>query len=100
MYYKDIKYNYQMKWREPMMNVRVYLHVPFDDKEQAKELGCHFDWDRKKWYCIDSDYGKSNVSQCIEIWDEPEPYKIINGIEYPLSEIPKMERGYTSFDKM
>ena len=25
---------------EPQMNVRVYLYIPFSDKEYAKELGC------------------------------------------------------------
>jgi len=78
---------------EPPMNVRVYLYVPFDDKDYAKELGCRWDSKLKKWYCIDSDYGKSNVSMCIQIWNTPEPYKIINGQIILLSKITK--RGFT-----
>jgi hypothetical protein len=80
---------------EPPMNVRVYLSIPFIDKDEAKELGCRWDTTRKKWYCIDSDYGKSNISKCIQIWDNPEPYKIINGNVILLSDIPDIKRGFT-----
>ena len=85
-----------MNNREPQMNVRVYLSIPFADKDDAKELGCRWDASRKKWYCIDSDYGKSNVSECIQIWDNPEPYKIIDGNVVLLSEIPDINRGFTT----
>ena len=37
-------------YREPQMNVRIYLSVPFNDKNKAKDLGCRWDPDRKKWY--------------------------------------------------
>lgn len=80
---------------EPPMNVRVYLYIPFRDKDEAKEFGCRWDMSRKKWYCIDSDYGKSNVSKCIQIWDNPEPYKLINGNVVLLSNIPDRNRGFT-----
>lgn len=50
-----------MEYREPQMNVRVYLSVPYNEKDDAKELGCRWDPGRKKRYCIDSDYGKSNL---------------------------------------
>lgn len=83
-------------YREPQMNVRVYLNIPFKDKDNAKDLGCKWDVDRKKWYCIDSDYGKSNMSKCIQIWDNPEPYKIINGTKILLSNISTHNRGYTN----
>lgn len=86
-----------MSNREPQMNVRVYLNIPFGDKDYAKELGCRWDPNRKKWYCIDSDYGKSNVSKCIQIWDNPEPYKIIDDHILKLSDIDKSNRGFTSF---
>jgi len=29
------------------MNIRVYLNVPFSEKEEAKELGCRWDSERK-----------------------------------------------------
>jgi hypothetical protein len=80
---------------EPPMNVRVYLHVPFRYKYEAKELGCRWDISRKKWYCIDSDYDKSNVSKCIQIWDNPEPYKLINDNTVLLSNIPDRNRCFT-----
>ena len=85
-----------MNYREPQLNVRVYLSVPFNDKNKAKDLGCRWDPDRKKWYCIDSDYGKSNVSKCIEIWNNPEPYKIIDNKTILLSSISENNRGFTS----
>lgn len=38
----------------------IYLNVPYKDKDEAKKLGCKFDWDKKKWYCTkdnpDKDY--------------------------------------------
>lgn len=83
-------------YREPQINTRVYLNVPYNERNNAKELGCRWDSNLKKWYCIDSDYGKSNVSKCIEIWNQPEPYKIINGIPTKISNIPLSNRGYTA----
>ena len=81
---------------EPQMNIRVYLHVPYEDKETAKEFGCRWDPIRKQWYCIDSDYGKSNVSKCVQIWSHPEPYKIINNEIIFLSNIPNNNRGFST----
>ena len=83
---------------EPPMNVRVYFSIPYKDKEDAKELGCRWDPDRKQWYCIDSDYGKSNISKCLKIWDEPEPYKIINDKKIFISQISNNNRGYTTIN--
>jgi len=37
---------------------RLYLNVPFADKEAAKGLGARWDADKKKWYC---DSKKSDV---------------------------------------
>ena len=84
-----------MNYREPQMNIRVYLSIPYCDKDNAKELGCKWDMSRKKWYCIDSDKGKSNVSICIKNWNNPEPYKIINDNIVLLSEIADNNRGFT-----
>ena len=81
---------------DPQMNIRVYLSVSFSDKNKAKELGCRWDPNKKKWYCLDSDYGKSNVSKCIEIWDNPEPYKIIDDNIIVLSSISGHNRGFTT----
>lgn len=91
--YKTNSVNNSVNNNEPQMNIRVYLYIPFSDKDKAKELGCRWDASRKKWYCIDSDYGKSNVTKCIQIWNNPKPYKIINGNDIPLSEI--CNRGFT-----
>lgn len=51
-------------------NVRVYLNIKWSDKEDAKELGCRWDPEQEKWYCIDSDYGRSNVTKCLKLWDQ------------------------------
>lgn len=80
---------------EVAMNLRVYFTVPFADKDEAKELGCRWDPDERKWYCIDSDKGRSNVSICARKWHTPRPYKMINGEEINLSEIPDNNRGYS-----
>ena len=77
------------------MNVRVYLNVPFGDKEYAKELGCRWDQDMKKWYCIDSNHGKSNVTTCIELWGT-NAYKLINGKKVLYTNIPENNRGFST----
>jgi hypothetical protein len=35
---------------EPQMNIRVYFNVKYSEKDKAKELGCRWDNERKKWY--------------------------------------------------
>mgnify|MGYP001546352570 CR=1 FL=1 len=32
---------------------RYYLNIPYKHKEQAKQLGCGWDPDEKKWYCCE-----------------------------------------------
>jgi hypothetical protein len=75
-------------------NIRVYLHVPYEDKEDAKSLGCRWDPEKKKWYCIDNDHGKSNITECLKRRPDPAPYKLINGEKVVVSSIPKNERGW------
>jgi len=79
---------------EPPMNSRVYLHIPYKEKETAKEFGCRWDPIRKQWYCIDDD--KNNVSKCVKVWNYPEPYKIINNEIIFLSNIPINNRGFST----
>jgi len=31
-----------------------YLNIPYSDKDEAKELGAKFDWEKKKWYVMKS----------------------------------------------
>lgn len=81
---------------DALMNVRVYLYIPRRDKEEAEKLGCKWDTSRKKWYCIDSDKGDNNISICIQLWVKHEPYKIINGYVMLLSDIPFINRGFTT----
>jgi len=81
---------------EALMNVRVYLYIPHRDKEKAINLGCKWDASRKKWYCIDSDKGENNITSCLQLWGKHNPYKIINGYYILLSDIPFMNRGFTT----
>lgn len=73
------------------MELRVYFTIPFEGKDQAKELGCRWDPERKKWYCIDSDKGKSQVTRCLELWPgetlTDRPHKIIDDKIYYIEEI-------------
>lgn len=44
--------NHQVKKQEK----RVYLNIPFRDKDKAKENGARWDNDRKSWYAPDKSY--------------------------------------------
>lgn len=51
------------------MSKRVYLNVPYADKDRAKALGAQWDWQIKRWICREEDKDKfaewlpvSNVS--------------------------------------
>ena len=35
-----------------VLSAKIYLAVPFSEKEHAKHLGSRFDWDIKKWYIL------------------------------------------------
>jgi hypothetical protein len=35
------------------MEEKIYLNVPFEEKDQVKALGAKWDWDEKKWYFTD-----------------------------------------------
>ena len=36
----------------------IYLNVPYERKEEAKELGAKFDWDKLLWYGNECNIGK------------------------------------------
>lgn len=38
-----------------MVTKRVYLNVPFERKEEAKQLGAKWNPQKKKWYCENTD---------------------------------------------
>lgn len=38
------------------VNTRIYLNVPFRDKDYAKRLGAKWDADKKKWYAPNDSY--------------------------------------------
>lgn len=64
------------------MDSRIYLNIPFKDKEEAKSLGCRWDPEKKSWYCIKD---KNNTSECIEKWGN-KSHKIIDGKNIPLKD--------------
>ena len=41
---RTLKYNNQLPKR------KIYVFVPYDDKDEAKQLGCRWDPNKKKWY--------------------------------------------------
>lgn len=69
---------------DPGPHLRIYLNVPFKDKEEAKELNCRWDLEIKSWYCVDNDY--NDVEECITRWGR-KTYKIINGKKKSLMNI-------------
>ena len=48
-------------------NVKVYLNVPYAEKDEAKQLGSWFDGDKKKWY-IPSKVSDENRKKLIDRW--------------------------------
>ena len=48
-----------------VLSTKVYLAVPFSEKEHAKQLGARFDWDIKKWYVMSY---HSNLDKLQEKW--------------------------------
>ena len=37
---------------------KIYLIVPFENKDDAKNLGAKFDWDKKLWYANNTNKNK------------------------------------------
>jgi hypothetical protein len=48
-----------------ILSKKVYLAVPFSEKEDAKELGAKFDWENKKWYILSN---HTNLDKAQEKW--------------------------------
>lgn len=42
---------------------RIYLNVPFEEKDQAKELGAKFDSQSKKWFIVKGEVNSANFSK-------------------------------------
>ena len=76
-------------------NLRVYLKVPFSEKDKAKSLGCKWDQDMKMWYCQDYDNEKFKITECIKLWPTPKPFKVIDGSKILVDMIKPNDRGYT-----
>ena len=81
---------------ELAINLRVYLNVPYDEKEEAKSLGCLWDPERRSWYVRDSDHGKSQVSRCLTKYCKTAPYKLIDGRKVLIKNVPPECRGFTT----
>lgn len=47
--------------------VKIYLYVPYEYKNQAKELGARFDGEKKKWYTFGNN---PNMQKVIDIFHE------------------------------
>lgn len=78
LYFQRINYNIKERGYNYIMDNRVYLNVPYDDKEEAKELGCRWDPDAKKWYYIDNYWAHSSAMiECDDRWGDKPRRKII-----------------------
>ena len=58
----------------------IYLFVPFEMKEQAKELGAKYDADVRQWYC------EANNKKCRLMFD----YKYFD-VKYDVDEIARLK---------
>lgn len=43
----------------------IYLNVPFEEKDKAKELGAKFDSKSKKWFIMKNEFDSDNFSRWI-----------------------------------
>ncbi len=41
---------------------KIYLYVPYSDKEEAKQYGCRWNPDKKKWYCFEKNEHKEYIT--------------------------------------
>ncbi len=46
-------------------NTKIYLNVPFNDKDDAKKLGAKWDYKKKKWFIFDNNVYKT---QMVDNW--------------------------------
>jgi hypothetical protein len=51
--------------------MKIYLTVPYKDKEKAKYYGAEWDAGKKKWYC--EDYN----SKCLDRWVPPSKMDVL-----------------------
>ena len=40
---------------------KIYLNVPFNEKDEAKKYGCKWDVNEKKWYILDNNNNKNKI---------------------------------------
>lgn len=60
---------------------RIYLNVPFDEKDDAKRLGARWDAQKRSWYLLEPD----DLSQFVR-WGSPRPDFLIHAAQYYLAE--------------
>ena len=57
------------------MSTFVYLHVPYLEKDRAKELGCKWDSSKKQWFSAPHN---KNLLDCIELWGSDKEDSMVN----------------------
>ena len=62
---------------------RIYLNVPFDEKDDAKRLGARWDAQRKSWYVLENH--DHDLSQFVR-WGSPRPDFLLRAAQYYLAE--------------
>lgn len=58
-----------------MEEKRNYLFVSFNDKDEAKKLGCRWDPDFKKWWYSDKNKNAKQIESKWKIFNPSEPSK-------------------------
>ena len=75
----------QMEKKEK--GIRIYLNVPYEEKEEAKKLGARWDQGNKKWY-IPKDMVMNrtvDVRELLNSWYEEPPIKAVH-LQIPANE--------------
>jgi hypothetical protein len=65
----------------PQCYDKIYLFVPFKEKDTAKELGCEWDSDKKKWYFPYIEYiwkSQENACQLLKKFGSPRVQMLLN----------------------
>jgi hypothetical protein len=50
---------------------RTELKVPFERRNDAKKLGCKFDWPRRRWYVTDQNPNRRTLIEIYGCYDPP-----------------------------
>ncbi len=85
---------------------KYYLNVPYERKEEVKEFGCRFDFQKKKWYIYNNnpkfeDFINEYTYNIFEKADEIEDYwRYINGYDLKWNDEDDLEELEKEFQEI